>query len=76
MSNSRNLTFEHDGRLVAVVDEGGDAGEAVLVDQLEVGDLDEGDAQLVRLPVDLLQLRDGQRALRLSVIFNVKWKYC
>ena len=61
---------------MAVVDEGGDAGEAVLVDQLEVGDLDEGDAQLVRLPVDLLQLRDGQRALRLSVIFNVKWKYC
>ena len=60
---------------MAVVDEGGDAGEAVLVDQLEVGDLDEGDAQLVRLPVDLLQLRDGQRALRLTVIFNVKWKY-
>ena len=61
---------------MAVVDEGGDAGEAVLVDQLEVGDLDEGDAQLVRLPVDLLQLRDGRRALGLSVIFNVKRKYC
>ena len=69
------FTFKDDRGLMAVIDEGGDSREAVLVDQLEVGDLDEGDAQLVRLSVDLLQLGDGQGALRLSVILNMKSKY-
>ena len=60
---AQQITFVDDRYAVAVVDQSGQRGEAVLFGQFLVGDFDESDAQLIGLVVNVLQFAQDLLAL-------------
>lgn len=56
-------TFEDDGNAVAVINESGKSSQIIVFGESLIGDLDESDAQLVGLVVDVLQLAEDLLAL-------------
>lgn len=54
----REVSSKDDRNATAEINEGGESREGVLLRQLAVSDLDEADAELVCLVVDVLQLED------------------
>lgn len=61
-------TFEHGRNSILEVDETGHGVDAVLFGLFRVVDLDESDAVLVALVVDLLQLIEHLRRQRLGLV--------
>ena len=60
---AQQIAFVDDWYAIAVVDQSGQRGEAVLFGQFLVGDFDESDAQLIGLVVNVLQFAQDLLAL-------------